>query len=125
MVISEYPQSNLPTIKPFLFGSRCPLLWQFSGTGKIEGIGNVDNISSKSYFRLSIKFFSLPSSYLIILSKSLEESLIVLPTISYKRYFELIVEFELYGMSFDFYGKCRTLNHHHLHHLEFLLSPCQ
>ena len=48
--ISEYPQSNLPNIKPYLFGSRCPLLWQFSGTGKIDGIeGNVDiNISRKS-----------------------------------------------------------------------------
>mgnify|MGYP001351869947 CR=1 FL=1 len=48
--IKESPDNNNMKKEPFLIDGRCPLIWQYSGTGKINGIsGNVDlNITKKA-----------------------------------------------------------------------------
>ena len=41
--IKESPKNNQINKKPFLIDQRCPIIWQYSGSGKIEGInGYVD-----------------------------------------------------------------------------------
>jgi len=41
--VLTFPQRNQIKNEPFLFDQRCPLIWQYSGTGNINGInGNVD-----------------------------------------------------------------------------------
>ncbi len=39
----NYPENNQMKKEPILLDSRCPLIWQYSGTGSVNGInGNVD-----------------------------------------------------------------------------------
>jgi len=41
--ITKEPKNNKPQKEPFLIDLKCPLIWQFSGTGTINGIqGQVD-----------------------------------------------------------------------------------
>ena len=41
--IQDLPESNEMTNEPFLIDGRCPLIWQYSSTGRVNGIsGDVD-----------------------------------------------------------------------------------
>ena len=48
--INSFPENNKTGKKPNLLGFKCPLIWQYSGTGTINGINSkVDlNITSKA-----------------------------------------------------------------------------
>ena len=50
--IEKYPENNNPKKEPFLFDQKCPLIWQYSGTGRINGIeGKVDlNITNQIFW---------------------------------------------------------------------------
>lgn len=47
--ITKYPNNNKTHKEPILFDNRCPIMWQYSGTGNINGInGFVDlNIANR------------------------------------------------------------------------------
>ena len=50
--INNYPDNNQPKKEPFLFDQKCPLIWQYSGTGSINGVkGKVDlNITNQIFW---------------------------------------------------------------------------
>ena len=50
--INQYPENNNPKTEPFLFDKKCPLIWQYSGTGSVNGIeGKVDlNITNQIFW---------------------------------------------------------------------------
>jgi len=54
---SGYPESNKMNNEPYLLDSNCPVIWQYSGTGKIKGItGPVDlNVFKKEFWEKHIK----------------------------------------------------------------------
>tara|TARA_B100000902_G_C27298807_1_gene911596 strand:+ start:348 stop:1058 length:711 start_codon:yes stop_codon:yes gene_type:complete len=43
--IKESPKNNQTNKKPFLFDQRCPIIWQYSGSGKIEGISGLVDLN--------------------------------------------------------------------------------
>ena len=50
--IKEFPESNQLKKEPVLFDQKCPLIWQYSGTGKVAGIeGFVDlNVANQIFW---------------------------------------------------------------------------
>ncbi|MAQ69725.1 MAG: hypothetical protein CMD23_01345 [Flavobacteriales bacterium] len=50
--IEKSPENNQPNKEPILLDNRCPLIWQYSGTGTINGIeGKVDlNITHSQFW---------------------------------------------------------------------------
>tara|TARA_B100001250_G_C19630356_1_gene713471 strand:+ start:27 stop:761 length:735 start_codon:yes stop_codon:yes gene_type:complete len=50
--ISKSPENNKMKKEPFLWNNRCPLIWQYSGTGLVSGISSpVDlNVTNKFFW---------------------------------------------------------------------------